>query len=149
MELLRRFSDLMAAPTMETNADVDCAICLEPLPMVSFLRLETSTFSLDICFDIHLLSSPCEHLTCENCFSRLLKSMTAEGTVPCPSCRKPCASDSFQRVQHTESERWDELLKVATEWTELDSPELDEEGLGEDTEDNVQEDSRSLDISCS
>jgi hypothetical protein len=91
---------------------------------------------------IFFISSPCEHLICEACFDLLLKNTIAEGTVACPSCRKPCASDSFQRVQHTESERWDELLKVATEWAELDIPDLNVEGSGE-------EDSRLLNISGS
>jgi hypothetical protein len=68
-----------------------------------------------------------------------------EGTVTCPSCRKPCASDSFQRLQYTESERWDELLKLATEWAKLDPPDLDVEVLDEKATENV-EDTRFLDI---
>jgi hypothetical protein len=74
----------------------------------------------------------------------LLKDTTAEGTVACPSCRKPLTRDAFQPLQYTESERWDELLQVATDWARLDAPDLDVEVT--ETEENIQEDSRSVNV---
>jgi hypothetical protein len=48
MELLRRFSDLMEATTVETNAKIECAICFESLALTSFLRLvRNSRFAID------------------------------------------------------------------------------------------------------
>lgn len=92
------------------------------------------------------ISSACDHHFCGDCLELLLKdtSTTVEGTVACPSCRKPLTRDSFQPLQYTESERWDELLKVATDWAKLDSPDLDVEVI--ETEESIQ-DSRLANIS--
>lgn len=48
-----------------------------------------------------------------------------EGKVCCPSCRKLSSYEEHIKVTYTEVGRWDALLKVAEEWANVDTKDVD------------------------
>lgn len=57
-----------------------------------------------------------------------------EGKVCCPSCRKLSSYEEHIKVTYTEVGRWDALLKVAEEWTKLDTKDVDVDDSTDDEE---------------
>lgn len=75
---------------------------------------------------------PCEHLICTECLPQISKG--ADETVTCPQCRRVFPREEVGLLQYTETERWDELLKLAGESTHIDY------GGGETTSEQEEED---------
>jgi len=96
-KLLRNFSDLMAANSLEGSED--CGICMESL------QVDRS------------VSFPCQHIVCEDCFKQLQPN---EEAVTCPHCRKQCGRDDIEKVVYTASTQWDELLDIANAFAKID-----------------------------
>ena len=62
---------------------------------------------------------PCEHIVCNICLPGISKG--ADETVLCPKCRARCPRDDVELVHMTETQRWDDLLKVAQAWDAFDA----------------------------
>jgi len=62
---------------------------------------------------------PCEHIVCNDCLPGISKG--ADETVLCAECRARHARDDVELVHMTETQRWDELLKVAQAWDAFDA----------------------------
>ena len=62
---------------------------------------------------------PCEHIVCNACLPEISKG--ADETVLCPECRTKHARDDVELVHMTETQRWDDLLKVAQAWDAFDT----------------------------
>lgn len=97
-KLLRRFHDLMLAPSLE--GDEDCKICFE--------KLEPR----------NALSFTCEHVFCKRCTQQLAPGY--EDNVRCPECRREVPKEELEPVEYLASEQWDALLEVAKQWAKID-----------------------------
>ncbi|KAA1466784.1 hypothetical protein DENSPDRAFT_831667 [Dentipellis sp. KUC8613] len=112
-KLLRRFHDLILAPTLSSSEpDETCPICMETLKPGS-----TQSF-------------PCEHTTCSGCLAEYLKAQPAflqTRTFKCPSCRAETEMGEVETVQFTASEQWDAMLVVANDFAkmEVQRPRMD------------------------
>ncbi|XP_006460349.1 hypothetical protein AGABI2DRAFT_192085 [Agaricus bisporus var. bisporus H97] len=112
-KLLRRFSKWMSITTLAEDPE-DCPICLEQLKKKKAYAI------------------PCEHLICTECLPQISKG--ADETVMCPQCRRVFPREEVGLLQYTETERWDELLKLAGESTHINY------GGGETTSEQEEED---------
>jgi hypothetical protein len=58
-------------------------------------------------------------MVCHVCLPGISKG--ADETVLCPQCRMACSRDDIELVHMTETQRWDDLLKVAQAWDAFDA----------------------------
>ncbi|KAF8812236.1 hypothetical protein BYT27DRAFT_7335534 [Phlegmacium glaucopus] len=115
-KLLRMFSDLMLVTTLPDDL-VECPICYDKLELK-----KCSAF-------------PCEHIVCNGCLPGISKG--ADETILCAECRVQHPRDDVELVHMTETQRWDELLKVAQAWDAFDANTRGElETSEEEAEDN-------------
>lgn len=61
---------------------------------------------------------PCEHLICAGCLPQISRGV--DETISCPQCRQRYPREEVDLLQFTETERWDELLKLASEYASMD-----------------------------
>ncbi|GJE84553.1 hypothetical protein PsYK624_006290 [Phanerochaete sordida] len=97
-KLLRRFHDLMLAPSLE--GDEDCKICFDKLEPRNSISLT------------------CEHVFCKPCTQKLAPGY--EDSVRCPECRREVLKDDLETVDYLASDQWDALLDVAKQWAKMD-----------------------------
>lgn len=53
--------------------------------------------------------------------------------ISCPQCRRPCDIESFEHVEFTATQQWDELLEIAQQFAEMEGR------LGPDTSEEEEE----------
>ncbi|KAF5364095.1 hypothetical protein D9756_000373 [Leucocoprinus leucothites] len=126
-KLLRRFCDMMSITALVDQDELDekgkdtCPICMERI------RLSKG------------YAMPCDHLVCGECLPSISKG--AEETVKCPMCRRVHQREDLEKLQYTETERWDELLAIANAHSCIDygggttTSEEEEEDFIDDDED--------------
>lgn len=110
-KLLRRYSDLMLVTTL--GEEDDCSICMDRMVLKKCTALS------------------CGHIFCNDCIKQILPR---DEKYECPMCRTRTERDDFEEVYMTETQRWDDLLKVAQAWDAIDHrPVIDtSEEEGED-----------------
>ncbi|KAJ3566312.1 hypothetical protein NP233_g7082 [Leucocoprinus birnbaumii] len=105
-KLLKRFCDMMSITTLVDQDEPDkqgkdtCPICLERI-------VRTKGYAM-----------PCEHLVCVECLPNISKG--ADETVKCPMCRQDHQREDLELLRYSETERWDELLKIANAHSSID-----------------------------
>ncbi len=96
----------------------DCPICFERLkPKKSYAYVSQSSLPLTVAEAVPF-RIPCEHLICAECLPQV--SRGADETIKCPQCRQNYPREEVELLQFTETERWDELLKLANEYAMMD-----------------------------
>ena len=86
---------------------------------------------------VEVRSLCCGHLICHACAPYISRAATRDTEeLRCPECRKGTPREDLELVHMTETDRWDELLKVAQAWMAYDrraeletSEEEDEENF--------------------
>ena len=79
----------------------------------------------------------CGHLICHDCVPKISRATTRDTEeLRCPQCRQGTPREELELVHMTETDRWDELTKVAQAWMAFDrrgeletSEEEDEENF--------------------
>ncbi|KAI0004944.1 hypothetical protein BJV74DRAFT_315821 [Russula compacta] len=108
-KLLRHFHQVISSPSL--GEEEECPICAEVL-------------ELNECSSL-----PCQHIFCDSCLSK----MSDGENISCPQCRRPCDIESFQHVEFTATQQWDELLEIAQQFAEMEGQ------LGPDTSEEEEE----------
>jgi len=108
-KMLRNFHLVISSPSLEEEEE--CSICAE-------------TMELDKCSSL-----PCQHVFCDSCLSKM-----GDGeSISCPQCRRECNVESFEVVEFTATQQWDQLLEIARQFAAL------EDRLGPDTSEEEEE----------
>jgi len=78
-------------------------------------------------------SLPCQHIFCDSCISKIWDGNGDGESISCPQCRKESQVESFEAVEFTATQQWDQLLEIAQQFAAL------EDRLGPDTSEEEEE----------
>ena len=80
-------------------------------------------------------SLPCQHVFCDSCLSKM-----GDGErISCPQCRRESDVESYEAVEFTATQQWDQLLEIAGRFAALEDrlgPDTNEEEEEENLRDN-------------
>jgi len=79
-------------------------------------------------------SLACQHVFCDSCLSKI----TDGGSLSCPQCRRDSNVESFEAVEFTATEQWDQLLEIAQQFAAMEG-RLGPETSEEEEEENLRE----------
>ncbi|CAL1700228.1 unnamed protein product [Somion occarium] len=138
-KLLRRFSDLMAANSIDGTEE--CPICMEKLEVDKTARY-AGLSDRPVIFKMHThCSLPCHHVLCDDCFKQISPN---KEEVKCPVCRNEHPRDEVEMIRYTASSQWDALLKIAAKFASMDHRGVEDTSEEEDEEKFVNDDSSEL-----
>jgi len=108
-KLLRQFHRVVLNPSL--GEEEECPVCIE-------------TLQVNKCSSLS-----CQHIFCDSCLSK----MSDGENITCPKCRRSSEVDSFEPVEVTATQQWDQLLEIAQQFAGI------EEKLGPDTSEEEEE----------